>query len=164
MGPRSLGSISAGRAAHHEQPAPPLARRSRSGTGAGASSRSGKGSSFDHDGRTFWHARGDPPPATGLMPAGHLLQILDQVYRGYQASRMVLDSEGIVPSDRETATGMAPVDAQMVAGMKRTVGRRVVFEITPHDGSLRPSHRSYVEQAAARYAEFLGVEYELRGR
>lgn len=118
--------------------------------------------SFDHDGRTFWHAPGDPPPAGRLAPAGHLLQILDEVYRGYQDSRMVLDSEGIVPSGRERAIGMALVDAQMVAGMRRTVGRRVVFEITPYEGALWPSHRSSVEQAAARYAEFLGVEYELR--
>ena len=98
------------------------------------------------------------------MPGGHLLQILDEVYRGYQDSRMVLDSEGIVPTGRETAIGMALVDAQMVAGMKRRVGRRVVFEINPYNGMLTPSHRSFVEQAAARYAEFLGVEYELRVR
>ncbi len=116
---------------------------------------------FDHDGRTFWHAPADPPPAKRVVPAGHLLQILDEVYRGYQESRMALDSEGIVPSGRETAIGMALVDAQMVARMKRAIGRRVVFEITPYHGTLRPSHRSSVEQAAARYAEFLGLEYEL---
>ncbi len=124
----------------------------------------GRLASFDHDGRTFWHAPGDPPPAKRLAPAGHLLQILDEVYRGYQDSRMVLDSEGLVPSGRETAIGMALVDAQMVAGMKRSVGRRVVFEITPYNGKLRPSHHSSVEHAAARYAEFLGLEYELRVR
>ncbi len=120
--------------------------------------------SFDHDGRTFWHARGDQPPAKALAPTGHLLQILDEVYRGYQDSRMVLDSEGLVPGGRETAIGMALVDAQLVARMKRTIGRRVVFEITPYDGTLRPSHRSSVEHAATRYAEFLGLEYELRVR
>ncbi|HSJ22522.1 MAG TPA: winged helix DNA-binding domain-containing protein [Nocardioidaceae bacterium] len=120
--------------------------------------------SFDHDGRTFWHAPGDPPSARRLAPAGHLLQILDEVYRGYQDSRMVLDSEGIVPGGRETAIGMALVDAQMVAGMKRTIGRRVVFEVTPYDETLRPSHRSAVEQAAARYGEFLGLGHELRIR
>ena len=118
--------------------------------------------SFDHDGRTFWHAPGDPPPGKRLAPAGHLLQILDEVYRGYQDSRRVLDSEGIVPSGRESAIGMALVDAQMVAWMRRTIGGRVLFEITPYDGTLRPSQRSSVEQAAARYAEFLGLEYELR--
>jgi winged helix DNA-binding protein len=119
---------------------------------------------FDHDGRTFWHAPGDRPPAGRLAPAGHLLQILDEVYRGYQDSRMVLDSEGIVPGGRETAIGMAIVDAQMVARMKRTVGRRVVFEIIPYNGTLRPAHRSCVEQAAARYADFLGLDHEVRVR
>ena len=52
---------------------------------------------------------------------------------------MVLDSEGIVPGGRETAIGMALVDAQMVARMKRTVGRRVVFEIIPYNGTLTRS-------------------------
>jgi hypothetical protein len=119
-------------------------------------------SSFDHDGRTFWHAIDGTPPATSGAPTGHLLQILDEVYRGYQDSRMVLDSEGIVPSGRETAIGMALVDAQMVARMKRSIGRRVAFELTPYDGPLTHSQRSSVEQAAARYAEFLGLACELR--
>jgi hypothetical protein len=119
-------------------------------------------SSFDHDGRTFWHALDGTPPATSGAPTGHLLQILDEVYRGYQDSRMVLDSEGIVPSGRETAIGMALVDAQMVARMKRSIGRRVAFEITPYDGPLTHSQRSSVEQAAARYAEFLDLACELR--
>ena len=119
---------------------------------------------FDHDGRTFWHAPGDRPPTEGLEPTGHLLQILDEIYRGYQDSRMVLDSEGLVPTGRETAIGMALADAQMVARMKRTVGRRVLFEITPYGGTLRRSHRAAVEGAAERYAEFLGLEYEVRVR
>ena len=117
--------------------------------------------SFDHDGRTFWHAPQESPPTKRLAPPGHLLQILDEMYRGYQDSRMVLDSEGIVPSGRETAIGMALVDGQMVAGMKRTVGRRVVFEISPYDGALGPKHLAAVEQAAARYGAFLGLEHEL---
>jgi hypothetical protein len=120
--------------------------------------------SFDHEGRTFWHTSEVPAPTGPGEPTGHLLQILDEVYRGYQDSRMVLDSEGIVPSGRETAIGMALVDAQMVARMKRTVGTRVAFEITPYDGVLKPAHRSSVEQAAARYADFLGLDYELRVR
>ena len=116
--------------------------------------------SFDHDGRTFWHAPEDPPAKNG-EPTGHLLQILDELYRGYQDSRMVLDSAGIVPTGRETAIGMALVDGQMVAQMKRQIGRRVTFELTPYSGTLKPSERASVEQAAARYADFLGLEYEL---
>ena len=118
--------------------------------------------SFDHDGRTFWHAPGDLPPPTPLAPAGHLLQILDEIYRGYQDSRMLLDSEGIVPSGRESAIGMALVDAQIVARMKRTVGARLILEVAPYTRTLQSSHRAAVEQAAARYADFLGLEYELR--
>ncbi|HEX6246378.1 MAG TPA: winged helix DNA-binding domain-containing protein [Nocardioidaceae bacterium] len=119
--------------------------------------------SFEHDGRTFWHAPDDRPQAKPLEPEGHLLQILDETYRGYQDSRMVLDSDGIVPTGREAAIGMALVDAQMVGAMKRTLGRRVVFEISPYRG-LHGSQRAAVEQAAARYAEFLGLPHELRIR
>lgn len=118
--------------------------------------------SFDHDGRTFWHAPGEMPPSGRQAPAGHLLQILDEIYRGYQDSRMVLDSEGIVPSGREPAIGMALVDAQMVARMKRTIGGRVVFEIAPHKGTLSRSQKSAVEEAAARYAAFLVLDHEVR--
>jgi hypothetical protein len=116
--------------------------------------------SFDHDGRTFWHGPGESPPEKGLEPSGHLLQILDEIYRGYQDSRMVLDSEGLVPSGRESAIGMALVDAQMVGRMKRTIGRRVVFEIRPYNGTLPPSHQAALEHAAARYGAFLGLDYE----
>lgn len=117
--------------------------------------------SFDHDGRTFWHAPGDAPPPTRVEPAGHLLQILDEIYRGYQDSRLVLDSDGIVPSGRETAIGVALVDAQLVARMKRTISRRVTFELVPYHGTLQRSHRATLEQAAARYGAFLGLDHEL---
>lgn len=51
--------------------------------------------SFDHDGRTFWHAPGHAPGRPG-RPAGHLLQLLDEMYRGFQDSRWVLDARGVV--------------------------------------------------------------------
>jgi hypothetical protein len=70
--------------------------------------------SFQHDGRTFWHAPGQAP-AGPQEPAGRLLQILDETYRGYQDSRWLLDTVGDVPRTRETATGMALVDAQLLA-------------------------------------------------
>ena len=120
--------------------------------------------SFDHGGRTFWHAPDDLPPPGRGQPAAHLLQILDEVYRGFQDSRMVLDGEGIVPSGRESAIGMVLVDAQMVARMKRTIGTRVTFEISPYGGALSPGELSAVERAAARYADFLGLDYLLRVR
>lgn len=111
--------------------------------------------SFELDGRTLWHAPADPPSGMGT-PSGHLLQILDESYRGYQESRWVLDADGVVPRTREPATGMALVDAQLVAAMKRTIGGDdVVFELRPYrrltDGDLSTLHA-----AAARYGLFLG--------
>ena len=120
--------------------------------------------SFDHDDRTFWHApEQEPPGATPLDPPGHLLQILDELYRGFQDSRMVLDGAGVVPRSRETAIGMALVDAQMVARMKRTLTpRRVQFALTPYDGRpLSATDLAALEDAAARYGTFLGLEAEL---
>jgi hypothetical protein len=111
--------------------------------------------SFELDGRTYWHAPTDPPPVAGT-PAGHLLQILDETYRGYQDSRWALDSEGIVPRGRESAAGMAIVDAQIVASMKRAVTPdRVTFEVQPYR-ALRPSEHAELEAAAGRYGRFLG--------
>jgi hypothetical protein len=116
---------------------------------------------FEHDGRVFWHLPGHPPTGR-LEPEGHLLQLLDEVYRGYQDSRMVLDADGVVPGGREAAIGMALVDAQLVARMKRTVGRRVVFDLVPYGGPLAPAQHEALESAAQRYGAFLGLEAELR--
>lgn len=114
--------------------------------------------SFEHDGRTFWHAPGQQPPSAPSRPAAHLLQLLDETYRGYQDSRMVLDAAGVVPRGREPAIGMALVDGQLVAVMKRTVtDARVRFELRPHP-SWSADHLPDVEAAAARYGAFLGRE------
>jgi len=122
---------------------------------AGLAQASDRLSSFEHDGRTFWHSPGDAPTDMG-RPAGHLLQILDESYRGYQESRWVLDAACIVPRSRERTTGMALVDAQVVASMKRTVAPdRVVFELRPYR-PLAATDVAAVDEAAARYGAFLG--------
>lgn len=111
---------------------------------------------FEHDGRTYWHAPGAPPAGSG-RPTAHLLQLLDETYRGYQDSRWVLDAAGDVPRQRESTMGMALVDAQLAAGMKRTVSAsRLVFELTPHR-SLTGRELSALDEAAARYGAFLGL-------
>lgn len=121
----------------------------------------GEVDSFEHQGRTFWHAAGSEPPAGPQTPTGHLLQILDEVYRGYQDSRMVLDAAGVVPAGREAAIGMALVDGQMVARMKRVLGREVVFTLQPYRDALGPAERRALESAAARCGAFLGLEHRV---
>jgi hypothetical protein len=115
---------------------------------------------FGHDGRTYWHARGEPP-ADGQQPRGHLLQVLDEMYRGYQDSRYALDTAGLVPRTREPATGMALVDGQLLAWMKRTVAKdRVEFSLTPLR-DLAPDEVGALEEAAERYGAFLGLPARL---
>ncbi len=114
--------------------------------------------SFDHDGRTFWHLAGQQPPTVPGDPVGHLLQVLDETYRGYQDSRWMLDAAGAVPRVRETSIGMALADGQLVAAMKRTTGTSTVeFTLMPHS-SWTPAAQHAIEAAATRYADFLGVE------
>ena len=115
---------------------------------------------FRHDGHTYWHAPGDPPGGP-QQPAGHLLQILDETYRGYQQSRWVLDAAGNVPRTRETAAGMALVDAQLLATMRRSVAAdHVRFELRPHR-ELTPAEVEAVEHAATRYGRYLGLDAAL---
>ncbi|SIO27447.1 winged helix DNA-binding domain-containing protein [Agromyces cerinus] len=116
--------------------------------------------SFEHEGRTFWHAPGEAPASAA--PAGHLLQVLDEMYRGYQDSRWIIDADGVVPRAREAAIGMALVDGQLVAGMKRTVTTKAVtFAVHPHR-ALTTREVAAVDDAAARYGTFLGLEARVR--
>jgi Winged helix DNA-binding domain len=112
--------------------------------------------SFEHHGKVFWHAPADPP-RRAAEPSGHLLQILDEMYRGYQETRWVLDAAGIVPRARESSLGMALVDAQLLASARRTVtADRVVFELAPYR-ALKPRDRTALRRAAERYGEYLGL-------
>lgn len=115
--------------------------------------------SFEHDERTFWHAPGDIPDTA--EPDAHLLQVLDEMYRGYQDSRWVIDAERLASRARESAIGMALVDAQIVAGMRRTVGpKAVTFALHPLR-DLRTRELDSIRAAAARYADYLGLEPRL---
>jgi ribosomal protein S18 acetylase RimI-like enzyme len=108
----------------------------------------------EHDGTTYWSA-GGPPDDLRLEPRAHLLQVLDEAYRGYQHSRGLLDLAGIVPSGRLPDTGMVLVDGQMVGGMKRDVrDDEVRFHLRLYR-DLDSSERQAVEDAADRYGAFL---------
>ena len=114
--------------------------------------------SFSHDGRTFWHPAGQQPPTGPAEPRGHLLQILDETYRGYQDSRWTLDAAGVVPRGRESAAGMALADGQLVATMKRTTSASTAAFMLTRYASWTPQAEEPLELAARRYADFLGVD------
>ena len=117
---------------------------------------------LEHDGRTYWHAADSEPPGKPLEPRGHLLQILDEIYRGYQDSRYLLDAAGLLPRSRETSTGMALVDGQLLAAVRRTVRpKALTLDLTPYR-PLRKSELAAITAAATRYGDFLGLPAELR--
>ncbi len=117
--------------------------------------------SFDHDGRTFWHLAGTTPPTEPSQPRAHLLQILDECYRGYQDSRWVLDTDQLVPRTREKATGIALVDAQIVATMRRAIrSDRVRFDLGAYRTLTEPE-LAEVTKAAGRYAGYLELAPEI---
>jgi hypothetical protein len=116
--------------------------------------------SFQHDGRTFWHAPGEAPGGP-QEPVAHLLQILDESYRGYQDSRWVLDTAGAVPRTRETAAGMALADAQLIAAMRRTVAHHHIrFDLRPYR-ALTPAQIEALDQAARRYGLYLRLKPQI---
>ncbi|MFW6600362.1 winged helix DNA-binding domain-containing protein [Propionibacteriaceae bacterium Y2011] len=117
--------------------------------------------SFEYDGRPWFHATGSPPDHDQQL-AAHLLQVLDEMYRGYHLNtRWVLDAAGQVPRGREQAIGMALLDGQLVAGMKRQLTATTArFTLLPHRKLSR--HEVVALTAAAdRYGAFLGLPAEL---
>lgn len=70
---------------------------------------------------------------------------------------MVLDARGVVPRERESAIGMALVDGQMVAAMRRTVSSRdLTFDLTPY-ALLTRAERTALDEAAERYGTHLAL-------
>lgn len=128
---------------------------------AGIAAASSQLDSFEYEGRTFWFAAADPALERS-SPRAHLLQLLDEYYRGYQDSRAMLDAAGLLTPGREPAVGMLVVDGQVLGRMRRSVQpRQVRFDIEP----LRPltdDELAATEQAAARYGAFLGRTPRLR--
>ena len=112
--------------------------------------------SFEHDGRTFWH-RADREPPGRKVASAHLLQIFDEIYRGYQDSRWVLDADGHLARGRETSIGMALLDGQIAATVNRTAdGNGVHFALTPYR-PLAPAEHRRLRRAADTHGAFLGV-------
>ena len=66
-----------------------------------------------------------------------------------------------VPRHREAAIGIALVDAQLAAAMRRALTTTtVVFELTPYRRLTRPELDA-LQQAAERYGAYLGLEPRL---
>ena len=66
-----------------------------------------------------------------------------------------------VPRTRESAIGMALVDAQLVAAMRRTIANdHVRFDLRPYR-ALTPAQIEALDQAATRYGQYLRLDARL---
>jgi len=66
-----------------------------------------------------------------------------------------------VPRTRETATGMALADAQLIAAMRRTVAHdHIQFDLRPYR-PLTPPEIEALDQAARRYGEYLRLKAQI---
>lgn len=119
--------------------------------------------SFEHDGRTYWHAVDSEPPVTAGVPRGHLLMALDELHNGFQDTRYALDDAGLVPhATRYPAVGMALVDAQFVAVHTRTVTPGSVrFELVGWR-PLSADDLAVIAEAADRVGAYLGMPATVR--
>jgi hypothetical protein len=73
----------------------------------------------------------------------------------------VLDAAGHVPRTRETTAGMALVDAQLLAAMRRTVTPGDVrFDLRPYR-ALTPPQIEALGQAASRYGAYLRLNAQI---
>ncbi|QKE83522.1 winged helix DNA-binding domain-containing protein [Arthrobacter sp. NEB 688] len=128
---------------------------------AGLAAAAGGLGSFEHDGRTWWHAPGEEPPARSRTPRVHLVHLLDEWYRGYQDSRRVVDVAGLHPVGREPSIGLLVVDAQVAGVARRTVrGGTLAVEVTPYR-PLGAAERRALGREAEALAGWLGRELAL---
>ena len=112
--------------------------------------------SFELDGQTYWYD-GDVPADEPAAPLGHLLLILDELYRGYERrSRLHIDVTGAHPVGREASIGMALLDGQLVGTwQRRTTQEAATFVLSPYR-QLDGSEVSALDDAAERYGGFAG--------
>ena len=120
---------------------------------AGLSAVSDELSTFVSDDRTYWYVR-DTEPASLDCGSAHLLQILDEIYRGYQHSRWALDADERLSRRREPSAGMALLDGQVAATMTRRIADTVTFELRPYRPITRIEHEA-LTAVTHRYGEFL---------
>jgi hypothetical protein len=120
---------------------------------AGLDAVRGELSTFVSDDRTYWYLR-DTEPASFEGGSAHLLQILDEIYRGYQDSRWALDADARLGRGREPSAGMALLDGQVAATMNRRVAATVTFELRPLR-PITPREHGALAAVADRYGAFL---------
>ncbi len=121
---------------------------------AGLAAAGDRLASFERNGRRFWYSAATEPD-THRPDSAHLLQILDEIYRGYQDSRWMIDADELLGRGREPSTGMALVNGQIVGTMTRSVAPDALEVRVGLRRRITSREQQLLEDVADRYGRFL---------
>jgi hypothetical protein len=124
------------------------------------------GASLQHetvDDQTYWFS--DGAPAKARSSSAHLLPNYDEYYIGYRNRSAILERARASNANMDAlGTHVVELDGQIVGGWRRTLKKSdVVIDITPVV-RLKASEREAVDEAAERYAAFLGLAADISWR
>jgi hypothetical protein len=115
---------------------------------------------------TYWSSPAEPKGTRQPIPPVHLLPIYDEYFIAYRDRRptaaLLPPSAPADPMD--SFTNLLCVEGRFGGFWRRTVGTRAVaVQLLPYRALSRP-HRAAAEEAAERYAAFLGLPLEFSVR
>jgi hypothetical protein len=115
------------------------------------------------DDQTYWFS--DGAPAKALSSSAHLLPNYDEYYIGYRNRSAILERARASNANMDAlGTHVVELDGQIVGGWRRTLKKsHVAIDITPVV-RLKASEREAVDEAAERYAAFLGLAADISWR
>lgn len=118
------------------------------------------------DGLELWSMTSTAEPADSSGKGGHLLQTYDELIVGYTRSRFFGDPRAEQAragwKNRTLPTGLVLLDARIGGHWRRTTTKTAVkVEVLLYDEPTR-SHRTALEEAASKLADFVGLRLELQ--
>jgi len=118
------------------------------------------------DGHTYWSAPNEPKAARRAVPPVHLLPIYDEYFIAYRDRRptAALLPPSAPPDPMDSFANLLCVDGRFGGFWRRTVGSRAVaVQLLPYR-PLGREHLAAAEEAAGRYAAFVGLPLEFSVR
>jgi hypothetical protein len=118
----------------------------------------------NHEGRSYWLSE-SRLSASQASRAAYLLPNFDEYVVGYTDRHLFFDSsydEGQIPRNSMLSHHTLALKGRLLGTWRRTLNRdSVTVEVDPFD-SFTPSQRAAIRAGALRYAQFLGMQLELK--
>jgi hypothetical protein len=118
------------------------------------------------DEHTYWSAPSEPKATRRAIPPVHLLPIYDEYFIAYKDRRptAALLPPDAPPDPMDSFTNLLCVDGRFGGFWRRTIGpRAIAVQLLPYRTLIR-AHVEAAEEAATRYAAFVGLPLEFSVR